>query len=188
MFGRNKKKDQQGIFSNNDNDYITDRRSSRTLTNNEPVHQYGEPTKQQVKRATRTRLCWALLASFFLLVSVVFLILVEIGDTKVSRIRNRIYFIKLDLSDIIPVSVPNAQLINSIAQTLGLHDFYTVGLWGYCEGNAGSVTDCSTPRTLFWFNPVEILQSQLLAGATSKKSRESEVEIGADMRHSRPTS
>lgn len=25
-------------------------------------------------------------------------------------------------------------LSNSIARTLGLHDFYQVGLWNYCEG------------------------------------------------------
>ncbi len=44
------------------------------------------------------------------------------------------YFYKLDLSDIIPESVPNAVLINSIARSLGLHDFYQVGLWNFCEG------------------------------------------------------
>ena len=81
---------------------------------------------------------------------------------------NNVYFIKLDLADIIPVSVPNAVLINSIAQTLGLHDYYTVGLWNFCEGNFGvGYTDCSKPKTLYWFNPVEILQNELLAGATS---------------------
>ena len=45
-----------------------------------------------------------------------------------------IYFFKLDLADIIPTSVPNARLINSIAQSIGLHDFYQVGLWNFCEG------------------------------------------------------
>lgn len=45
-----------------------------------------------------------------------------------------LYFFKLDLADIIPTSVPNASLINSIAQTIGLHDFYQVGLWNFCEG------------------------------------------------------
>jgi hypothetical protein len=80
---------------------------------------------------------------------------------------NDLYFIFLDVSDIVPVAVPDATLLNSIAQSLGLHDFYSVGLWGYCEGYFGQgVTDCSTPQTLYWFNPVEILRSQLLAGAT----------------------
>lgn len=45
-----------------------------------------------------------------------------------------LYFFKLDLTDILPLSVPNATLINSIARTLGLHDFYQVGLWNFCEG------------------------------------------------------
>lgn len=77
-----------------------------------------------------------------------------------------------DISDIIPVSVPNAVLINSIAQSLGLHDFYTVGLWNYCEGyNGQGTTSCSDPQTLYWFNPVEIIQSQLLAGATSTSAK-----------------
>jgi hypothetical protein len=62
-------------------------------------------------------------------------------------------------------------LVNSIAQTLGLRDFYQVGLWNYCEGykNIG-VTHCSKPKTLYSFNPVEILLSELLAGASSETS------------------
>lgn len=137
--------------------------SDRTLTDD------FEPSLAQVKRATRTRFYWALFSSFLLLISIVFLILVEVGNTKVNSIRNRIYFLKIDVSDIIPVSVPNSVLINSIAQSLGLHDFYSVGLWNFCEGyNGQGVTDCSTPETLYWFNPVEIIQSELLAGATSE--------------------
>lgn len=136
----------------------------------EETHQHIEPSKAQIKRATRTRLLWALFTSFLLLISVVFLILVELGQTsKSSSIRNKIYFINLDLSEIIPDSVPDATIVNSIAETLGLHDFYRVGLWGFCEGyDAQGVTDCSTPKTLYWFNPVEILLNELLSGATSK--------------------
>lgn len=140
------------------------RSSSDTL-----VH--DQPTKAQLKRATRTRKIYTLLTSLLLLISIVFLILVEIGNTRVNDIINDIYFIKLDLADVIPVSVPNSQLINSIAQTIGLHDYYTVGLWGWCMGNYGEgITFCSEPQTLYWFNPVEILQGQLLAGATSRFS------------------
>lgn len=96
---------------------------------------------------------WALFTSLLLLISLVFLILVEIGNTWINPILNKIYFIKLDLADIIPISVPNAVLINSIARTLGLHDFYTVGLWGFCEGyNDEGVTHCSEPKTLYWFS------------------------------------
>ncbi|GAB7351969.1 hypothetical protein MBLNU459_g2497t2 [Dothideomycetes sp. NU459] len=126
------------------------------------------PTDAQIKRATKTRLIWALITSFLLVITVVFMILVEVGDTRQSqKVTTRIYFIKLNLTNIIPTTVPESGLINSIAQTLGLHDFYTVGLWGFCEGyNNQGVTGCSKPRTLYWFNPVEIILNELLAGAT----------------------
>ena len=126
-------------------------------------------SKYQIHRATHTRKTFAILTSLFLFISVIFLILVETGGTyKKSVIRN-FYFIKLDLSHIVPASVPNSILINSIAQTLGLHDFYQVGLWGFCEGyNGQGVTYCSKPHMLYWFNPVQILRNELLAGASSE--------------------
>lgn len=128
-----------------------------------------ELSKEQVKRATRTRKTWALLTSFFLFISVIFLILLQIGGTRNRSLIKDWYFIRLDLSNIVPSSVPNFQLINTIAQTLGLHDFYQVGLWGFCEGYEGEgVTFCSEPKTLYWFNPVEILRNELLAGASSE--------------------
>ena len=156
MFGRSKEQvsDESGVGRSN---------SDRTLTSD------FHPSKSQIKRATRARMGWALFTSLLLLISVVFLILVEIGNTRVRPTLNKIYFIKLDLSDIIPVSVPDSLLINSIAETLGLHDFYTVGLWDFCEGyNGQGITDCSKPKALYWFNPVEILQHELLSGATSR--------------------
>lgn len=101
------------------------------------------------------------------LAAVVFMILVEIGNINDKPVIRDTYFINIDLTNIIPESVPNAQLINSLAQSIGLHDFYQVGLWNYCEGyNGQGITDCSKPVTLYWFNPVEILLNQLLAGAT----------------------
>lgn len=60
---------------------------------------------------------------------------VVIGNLNVKQpVLTSIYFFKLDLTDIIPTSVPNANLINSIARTIGLHDFYQVGMWNFCEG------------------------------------------------------
>lgn len=132
------------------------------------------PSKHEIKRATRARMIWALITALLLLITVVFLILVELGNTQKNKILNKIYFIKLNLSDIIPVSIPNANLINSIAQTLGLHDFYSVGLWGFCEANKGvGVTNCSKPQALYWFDPVKIIANQLIAGATSSFSSSS---------------
>ncbi|KAF2201987.1 hypothetical protein GQ43DRAFT_471281 [Delitschia confertaspora ATCC 74209] len=123
-------------------------------------------TKDQIKRATRTRKVFSLLTSIFLLITTVFLILVEIGGTHKSGAIRNWFFLKLDLSHIVPTSVPNFALINTIAQTIGLHDFYQVGLWGFCEGYKGvGVTYCSKPETLYWFNPVQILKNELLSGA-----------------------
>ncbi|KAJ9642438.1 hypothetical protein H2199_004819 [Coniosporium tulheliwenetii] len=124
-------------------------------------------SKAQIKRATKTRKTFALLSAFFLFISVIFLVLVEIGNTYNRPVLRDIYFIKLDLSHVVPSSVPNAPLLNTIARTLGLHDFYQVGLWGFCQGydNEG-ITNCSPPKTLYWFNPVEIIMNSLLAGAT----------------------
>ncbi|KAK0384955.1 hypothetical protein NLU13_7433 [Sarocladium strictum] len=95
-------------------------------------------------------------ASIFYFLSIPFLILVLIGNTHINGVLNDLYFFKLDVSHIIPISVANSQLLNSVARSLGLHDFYSVGLWSYCED----------PKPLFWFNPVSVLVSQLLAGAT----------------------
>lgn len=125
-------------------------------------------SKATIKRATRTRFCFALLSSFCFLVSLVFVILVEVGNISSNRpVVSSIWFLKLDLSNIIPSSVPNTVLINTVARTLGLHDYYQVGLWNFCEGNINDTFSCTKPRTLYWFDPVSIIQSELLAGASS---------------------
>ncbi|KAI1081294.1 SUR7/PalI family-domain-containing protein [Whalleya microplaca] len=126
------------------------------------------PDPATLKRATRTRQNAIIVSCFCYLVAIVFLILVEIGNTKGTRVLGDIYFFKLDLSDILPQAVPTTlSLQNSIARTLGLHDFYQVGLWNFCEGyETDGITYCSTPTKLFWFNPVEILLNELFAGAS----------------------
>ena len=161
MFGRKKSEPYSDIDRANDHPG-----SDRTLTNDA-----SHATPAQIKRATRTRWIWALLAAFLLLISVIFLILVEVGNIGDRAVSRDTYFITIDLSHIVPVSVPNSLLINSIAQTLGLNDYYRVGLWNYCAGNVGEgLQFCSKPTTLWWFNPVDIIQSQLLAGASSKSN------------------
>lgn len=91
-----------------------------------------------------------------------------IGNVSNKPVLRDTYFFKLDTANVIPESVPNALLINSIAQSIGLHDFYQVGLWNYCEGYDDSgISDCSNPKALYWFDPVSILLNELLAGATS---------------------
>ena len=77
------------------------------------------------------------------------------------------YFYKLNLTNIIPASFGDITFVNSLARSLGLHDFYQVGLWNFCEGyNDEGITYCSDPHTLYWFNPVEVLLNELLSGAT----------------------
>lgn len=121
-----------------------------------------------MKRATRIRWIWCLITSFFLLCSVVFLILLEVGNTYNTGLLRDWYFLRINVSNVVPASVPNFELLNSIARSLGLHDFYQVGLWNYCEGyKTPGVTGCSKPQTLYYFDPVAIIQSELLAGASS---------------------
>ncbi|KAK8049403.1 hypothetical protein PG994_011133 [Apiospora phragmitis] len=120
-----------------------------------------------IKRLTKTRRNVALISSFCYLLAFVFLVLVEIGNTKGTKVLGDIYFFKLNLANIIPQSAPSLTLMNSIARTLGLHDFYQVGLWNFCEGYEDEgITFCSTPTNLWWFNPVEILKNELFAGAS----------------------
>lgn len=108
----------------------------------------------------------AITALFLYFATIPFLIVVLIGNTHINGVLNDFYFFKLDVSHIIPISVANHELLNSVARSLGLHDFYSVGLWNFCEGYIGQgVTFCSKPRQFFWFNPVEVLVSELLAGA-----------------------
>ncbi|KAL1964274.1 hypothetical protein VTN77DRAFT_7094 [Rasamsonia byssochlamydoides] len=108
-----------------------------------------------------------LFRSLLYLIAWIFLVLVEIGNVSNKPVLRETYFLKLDMSNIIPLSVPNAVFINSIARSIGLHDFYQVGLWNFCEGydNTG-ITDCSKPKTLYFFDPVRILVNELLRGAT----------------------
>ncbi|OJJ83379.1 SUR7/PalI family protein [Aspergillus glaucus CBS 516.65] len=107
------------------------------------------------------------LRSLLYLLAWIFLLLVCIGNISNKPVLRETYFMKLDLTHIIPISVPNAVLINSIARTIGLHDFYQVGLWNFCEGYANEgITHCSDTQNMYWFNPLEIILNELLSGAT----------------------
>ena len=131
------------------------RRQHEQQTNSSSSQEYvpSRPSNRTIKSATRTRLIFSLLTAFLFLVALVFLILVEVGNISPSKsVVGSIYFLKLDVSHVIPRSVPQAQLINSIARSLGLHDFYQVGLWNYCEGYGNEITGCSKPKSFYWFN------------------------------------
>jgi hypothetical protein len=125
-------------------------------------------TKHELHDATKHRKHVAIIVSVLYFVATVFLVLTNIGNVSTQKGLTRMYMFKLDVTNIVPAEIPDASLINSLARTLGLHDFYQVGMWNYCEGyNTDGVTQCSKPELLYWFNPVEIILNQLLAGATS---------------------
>lgn len=128
---------------------------------------FRKPEHPVSGRTRKTVLWHRLLRSFLHLIAWIFLVLTVIGNVSNKPVLRDTYFLKIDLTDIVPIAVPNSRLINSIARTIGLHDFYQVGLWNFCEGyqNTG-ITHCSHPKSLYYFNPVKILLSELLAGAS----------------------
>ncbi|KAI9642887.1 hypothetical protein NHQ30_008621 [Ciborinia camelliae] len=148
----------------------SDQSSDSTLTpgHENPDHTSISTTGVDIKRATKARKTAIYITSFLYLLSFIFLILTILGNTHESAVLRETWFFRLDLTNIIPESVGNSiTLTNSLARSLGLHDFYQVGLWNFCEGyNSEGITSCSTPKNLYWFNPVEILLNELLAGAT----------------------
>lgn len=134
-----------------------------------PLFRRASPDRPVASRRQSTVHWHRAVRSLLYLIAWVFLVLVVIGNISDKPVLRSTYFLYLDLSNIIPLSVPNAVLINSIARSIGLHDFYQVGLWGFCEGyNDEGITSCSKPKTLYAFNPVDIILDELLAGASSK--------------------
>ncbi|PQE26382.1 integral membrane protein [Rutstroemia sp. NJR-2017a BBW] len=143
----------------------SDINSDRTLT---PGTTDPAVTGVDLKKATKTRKHAIMVASFLYFISVIFLILTIIGNISNRAVLRNTYFFKLNLTNIIPVSAGNSLiLVNSLARSLGLHDFYQVGLWNFCEGyNDEGITDCSSAKAFYWFNPVDIFVNELLPGAT----------------------
>lgn len=129
----------------------------------------ASPNRPLALRRAGTVRTHRIIRSLLYLLAWIFVLLVVIGNVSNKPVLRSTYFLYLDLSNIIPLSVPNAVLINSIARSIGLHDFYQVGLWNFCEGYDGEgITRCSKPQTLYSFNPVKIILSELLAGASSR--------------------
>ena len=166
-FGRKKKADLSPTTAGDLEGRASKPDSDRTLTDN--YDNAAAPTPWQLKRATKTRKTWTIISAFLLFCSVIFTIMVEIGNTSNKPGLTNLYFIRLNLTNVFPASIPNATVLNSIARSLGLDDYYQVGLWNYCGGyNNGGIQTCTKPQTLYWFNPVAIIQSQLFAGASSQ--------------------
>ncbi|CAG8972438.1 hypothetical protein HYALB_00001127 [Hymenoscyphus albidus] len=156
-----RRRERKEVRSTSDGILEPEHHSDRTLT---PTYTPGV----DLKKATHVRKTWILLSCLFFFISVIFIILTEIGNLNNRAGLRDTYFFKLNLSNIIPVSTPDdITLVNSLARSLGLHDFYQVGLWNFCEGyNGEGITYCSPHQRMYWFNPVEILLNELLSGAT----------------------
>ncbi|KAI9790685.1 MAG: hypothetical protein M1833_001774 [Piccolia ochrophora] len=107
------------------------------------------------------------LSAICFLISTVFLGLVLVGNTRGLPLLDSIYFVRLDLTDVLPQTISKNRLVNFVARTAGLHDYYQVGLWNYCGGyNDKGITSCSSPANLYWDNPVEKLLSKIVAGVS----------------------
>ncbi|GAO51330.1 hypothetical protein SAICODRAFT_20854 [Saitoella complicata NRRL Y-17804] len=103
------------------------------------------------------------------LLAFIFTLLIIIGNLSPAPVLRNLYFARVNTTNIVPSSTPNAAVANTIAQALGLHDFYQVGLWNYCEGyydNGINITSCSKREAAYAFDPVEIIESELLIGAS----------------------
>ena len=133
---------------------------------------HAATSSRPITRRRQSTVRWhRIVRSLAYLIAWIFTVLVVIGNISNKPVLRSTYFLYLNLSNIIPLSVPNAVLINSIAQSIGLHDFYQVGLWNFCEGYDGQgITRCSKPKTLYAFNPVDIIVNELLSGASSTLS------------------
>lgn len=103
------------------------------------------------------------------LIATIFGILTLIGGMDKPGLRD-VYFVRINTTDFYPESAsPFATLINSVADSLGLQNYYQSSLWNYCSGSLvnGSTTQfaspsfCSDTSADYWFDPVTIIQSDL---------------------------
>jgi hypothetical protein len=116
---------------------------------------------------TQTGRKLALLTVVCLLLSLLFLLNVEIGSLNSGKWIRDFYFLKFDLSYLHVNDLPDWLASVSVARLLGLYDFYQIGLWGYCFGHASTgVLGCSEPKASFWFNPVQVLESEMFIGSS----------------------
>ena len=123
-------------------------------------------TKGDLRDATKHRKGFAIFTAVLFAVAFIFLLLLNIGNVSNTKVINEWYFFKIDISKIVPKG-NNGQPGN--AKSVGLRDFYQVGLWGFCEGyNDLGITRCSKPILMYWFNPVQIMVDEVLNGASGK--------------------
>ena len=121
-------------------------------------------SRADLKDATRHRKGFAVFTAFLFGVALIFLLLINIGNVSNVKVLNDLWFFKIDVSKIVPAGGANGGQARS-AQSVGLRDFYQVGLWNFCEGyHDKGITQCSKPVLMYWFNPVQIMVDEVLKG------------------------
>lgn len=125
--------------------------------------------KRGTKNLKKKRLPLVFLTIFALLLALIFSTLVQIGCLSPKKLIGDWYFLELDLRYLHVSDLPDWVSNMPVNRLVGLHDFYRVGLWSYCAGlSEYGVVYCSKPIADFWFNPVRVLESELLIGSSSK--------------------
>ncbi|KAL2850024.1 SUR7/PalI family-domain-containing protein [Aspergillus pseudodeflectus] len=115
------------------------------------------------------------------------LIVVGLGSTDngTDSLRD-LYFFRADLRDLngsssiqstvgdvldnLNISVDDGDItaaLDEVQKYFRIPDFYNIGLLGYCEGNVTSnnnykVSNCSSPKAEFWFDPVKVWNLETL--------------------------
>jgi len=111
---------------------------------------------------------------------------------KNMSLQRDLYFFKADTREFNanPVKLPNDNYDNElfdalkgVATSKDLKDFYTVGLWNYCEGDTDNdgknptVTYCSPRKASYWFNPIDVWD---LKNTTAQELFGSKMQKGLD--------
>jgi hypothetical protein len=80
-----------------------------------------------------------------------------------------LWFVQVNTSQVTVPNLPSevSSLATSITKDLGVSEFYTSSLYQFCQGNYNSdgslnFTNCSTPSLSYYFNPVTILEDDIL--------------------------
>ncbi|KAJ8102755.1 actin cortical patch SUR7/pH-response regulator pali [Lipomyces tetrasporus] len=99
----------------------------------------------------------------FTIAALVLSIFVIIGNLQDHGILSKLYFMRLNTQDL-SITVESTT-IAATAIDPSFPDFYQVGLWNYCQGTISgdvyTVTNCTTPHGLFYFNPISVIEERL---------------------------
>ncbi|CAK7227382.1 hypothetical protein SBRCBS47491_006550 [Sporothrix bragantina] len=127
------------------------------------------PSPKQIWIATRARRYLIGVCCALYLVATILLIVAQTGSTSSKRPSTDIFLFRFNLSVLFDESygsnynLADLALSDAKIESLGLHNYYQVGFWGYCVGDTPfEFTFCSRPRAFYWFNPVAILLSEML--------------------------